>query len=98
MPFIANSDADRDGMIAAIGVGSVEELFADIPAARRFPALKLPKGLSELEVLREIEILSAKNLTSDCSSWFLGAGVYNHFIPSIVSALASRGEFLTAYT
>ncbi len=98
MPFIANSNADREAMLATIGIGSIDDLFADIPTVRRFPELKLPAGLSELEVLREIEILSAKNLTSDCSSWFLGAGVYNHFIPSIVPALASRGEFLTAYT
>ncbi len=98
MPFIANSDADREAMLAAIGLGSIDELFADIPASRRFPELALPKGLSELEVLREIEILSSKNLTSGCSAWFLGAGAYNHFIPTLVPALASRGEFLTAYT
>lgn len=98
MPFIANSDADRAAMLEAVGVESVRDLFADIPESRRFPALHMPKGLSELEVLREIEILSAKNLSASCSSWFLGAGVYNHFIPALVPALAGRGEFLTAYT
>ena len=98
MPFIANSDADRREMLEAVGVKSVEDLFSDIPEARRFPRLDLPKGLSELEVLREIEVLSSKNLSSSCSAWFLGAGAYNHFIPALVPSIAGRGEFLTAYT
>lgn len=98
MPFIPITDADRTAMLAAIGVKSVEELFADIPAARRYPKLGLPAGLSELEVLREIEALAAKNLAASSSAWFLGAGAYNHFIPALVPALATRGEFLTAYT
>jgi glycine dehydrogenase subunit 1 len=98
MPFIPNTDADRAAMLEVVGKGSVEALFADIPASRRFPALKLPRGISELEVLREIEALSAKNLNAGQAAWFLGAGAYNHFIPALVPALASRGEFLTAYT
>ncbi|TFG83517.1 MAG: aminomethyl-transferring glycine dehydrogenase subunit GcvPA [Spirochaetales bacterium] len=98
MPFIANSDADREAMLAAIGVKSVEELFEDIPSAKRFPELGLPQGLSELEVLREIESLAAKNVSANTCAWFLGAGAYNHFIPSVVPALAMRGEFLSAYT
>lgn len=98
MPYIANSPSDREAMLSAIGVSDVAELFADIPASRRFPALDLPEGLSEMEVLAEIEALAAKNLTSKDAAWFLGAGAYNHFIPSLVPALASRGEFLTAYT
>ncbi len=98
MPFIANTDSDRAAMLAAIGAGSVEELFADLPAGKRFPDLGLPNGVSELEALREIEALAAKNLSASSSAWFLGAGAYNHFIPALVPALASRGEFLTAYT
>ncbi len=98
MPFIPNSEVERKAMLEVIGKGSVEELFSDIPASRRFPPLKLPDGISELEVLKEIEALSAKNLGAGQAAWFLGAGAYNHFIPSIVPALASRGEFLTAYT
>jgi glycine dehydrogenase subunit 1 len=85
-------------MLATIGKPNVEALFADIPAAKRFPPLKLPLGLSEMEVLAEIEEMSARNLTAKDAAWFLGAGAYNHFIPSVVPALASRGEFLTAYT
>lgn len=98
MPFIPNSDADRRAMLDVIGKESVEALFADIPASRRFPELKLPAGLSEYEVLREIEAMAAKNLDAGKAAWFLGAGAYNHFIPALVPAIASRGEFLTAYT
>jgi len=98
VPFIPNTSADREAMLAAIGVKSVDELFSDIPAAKRFPKLGLPEGLSELEALREIESLAAKNLSASNSAWFLGAGAYNHFIPAAVPALASRGEFLSAYT
>ena len=98
MPFIPNTDADRVAMLAAIGAKSVEELFDDIPAARRFPKLGLPAGQSELEVLREVEAMAARNVAASSCAWFLGAGAYNHFIPALVPALASRGEFLTAYT
>ncbi len=98
MPFVANSNADRAAMLAAVGVKDMDELFADIPAARRFPRLDLPEALSELEALREVEALAAKNVTASTCAWFLGAGAYNHFIPAVVGAIASRGEFLTAYT
>jgi len=98
VPFIANTDADRKAMLDTIGVKSVDELFSDIPAVNRFPQLGLDKGLSELEVMREIESLAARNLSANNTAWFLGAGAYNHFIPAAVAALASRGEFLTAYT
>ena len=98
MPFIPNTEADREAMLSLIGKKDIASLFSDIPASRRFPRLKLPEGISELEVLKEIESMSARNLGSGQAAWFLGAGAYNHFIPSLVPALASRGEFLTAYT
>jgi glycine dehydrogenase subunit 1 len=98
MPYIAATEADRAAMLERIGVGSVEELFSDIPAAFRFPGLDLPEPLSELEATRELEALASKNLTASSAAWFLGAGAYYHFIPAVVGALASRGEFLTAYT
>jgi len=98
MPFIPNSDADRESMLAIVGKPDIASLFADIPAAKRFPALKLPLGISEMEVLDEIEAMSTRNTGARDASWFLGAGAYNHFIPSVVPAIASRGEFLTAYT
>ncbi len=98
MPFIPTTDADRAQMLSLIGVDDIASLFSDVPSAKRFPELKLPAGLSEYEVLSEVEALSKKNLSADGRPWFLGAGAYNHFIPSVVPALASRGEFLTAYT
>lgn len=98
MPFIPNTEADRKAMLSRIGVGSIDELFCDIPKDRRYPGLGLDKGLSELEVMREIESMAGKNMTSSKCGWFLGAGAYNHFIPSTVPALAGRGEFLTSYT
>ncbi|MCX7024212.1 MAG: aminomethyl-transferring glycine dehydrogenase subunit GcvPA [Spirochaetes bacterium] len=98
MPFIPNTEADRQAMLSEIGIGSVEALFDDIPAGKRFPKLDLPKGISEMEVLREIGAMAAKNATASNFAWFLGAGAYNHYIPALVPALASRGEFMTSYT
>jgi glycine dehydrogenase subunit 1 len=85
-------------MLERIGVASIDELFLDIPKARRFPKLDLPGPLSEMEVAREIDSLASRNVTASTCAWFLGAGAYNHFIPALVPAIASRGEFLTAYT
>jgi glycine dehydrogenase subunit 1 len=85
-------------MLKAIGVSSIEELFAPVPADLRFPAIGLDEGLSEGETLDEIGALAEKNADADRCRWFLGAGAYNHFIPAAVGALSSRGEFLTAYT
>jgi glycine dehydrogenase subunit 1 len=98
MPYLAATGADRAAMLERIGAGSVEELFSDIPERARFPEIELPSPLSEMEAMREIEALAARNLTASASAWFLGAGAYYHFIPAVVPALASRGEFLTAYT
>ena len=98
MPYLPTTDANRQAMLAAIGVSDVAELFHDVPAAHRFPALDLPAGVSELEVLNELYGLARKNSSTGCYATFLGAGAYNHFIPSAIPALASRGEFLTAYT
>jgi glycine dehydrogenase subunit 1 len=85
-------------MLRVLGISSTEELFAEIPQELRFPALDLEAGLSETETLREIAGLADLNAGADQYRWFLGAGAYDHSIPSAVGALASRGEFLTAYT
>ena len=98
MPYIPVTEGQRDDMLRALGLSSIEELFRDIPEAFRFPKLKLDGGLCEDEVLAEIGALAAQNLDAASCSWFLGAGAYNHFIPAAVGALAGRGEFLTAYT
>ncbi|MEI2692904.1 MAG: aminomethyl-transferring glycine dehydrogenase subunit GcvPA [Anaerolineae bacterium] len=98
MPFIANTDADRAAMLAAVGVERVEDLFHDVPEAYRYPALDLPEALSELEALRELAGMAAENDNLDELTSFLGAGAYRHFIPSVVDFLSGRSEFYTAYT
>jgi len=98
MPYIANTDENKKEMLAKIGVSSVAELFHDVPENYRFPELKLPKAASELEVLNELYAMALKNSSTGCYATFLGAGAYNHFVPSAVQYLAGRGEFLTAYT
>lgn len=86
-------------MLDAIGIDSVEDLFAAIPEASRFEGtLDLPEGASELQLQRELIGLASKNRGADAFACFLGAGAYDHFIPSFVDQMISRGEFLTAYT
>jgi len=85
-------------MLEAIGVSSVAELFRDVPQSFRFPELKLPKAASEMEILDELYAMALKNSTTGCFATFLGAGAYNHFVPSVIPYLAGRGEFATAYT
>ena len=98
MSFIPNTDADRMKMLEAVGVGSVADLFHDVPEEHRFPQLDLPPFLSELEVLKELEEWSGRNASAGSTPCFLGAGSYHHFIPSVVDAVISRSEFATAYT
>ncbi|MBI2935830.1 MAG: aminomethyl-transferring glycine dehydrogenase subunit GcvPA [Chloroflexi bacterium] len=97
-PYLPNTEDQRQEMLRAIGVESVEELFSDVPAGYRNPPLELPVPLSEMELLQEMEGLAAQNAVPGSYPCFLGGGAYRHFIPSIVSALLSRGEFLTPYT
>src|SRR5438270_11035325 len=85
-------------MLAALGMASLDELFADIPATLRNPSLALPPALGELELQREAARLAGRNVPVNGMPCFLGAGSYRHFLPSVVGALASRGEFATAYT
>src|SRR5437763_1187980 len=86
-------------MLAAIGVSSIEELFADIPAQLRLGRpLSLDPGLSELEVFEELRALAAKNVSTDEEVSFLGAGMYDHYIPALVDSIIQRSEFLTPYT
>jgi glycine dehydrogenase subunit 1 len=95
--FLSLTTEDRDAMLAAIGVASIEDLFRDIPAAVRFDrTLDVPPALSEAELTRHFEQLAAKNILDDVS--FLGAGIYDHYVPAVVDAVLQRGEFLTAYT
>jgi glycine dehydrogenase subunit 1 len=98
MTYIPNTDADRREMLAAIGLESVAELFHDVPEEHRFPELFLPPALSEMEVLRELGALADENDDLNHVTCFLGAGAYNHFVPSVVDFLLKRSEFFTAYT
>lgn len=98
MSYVANTASDQKAMLEAIGANSVEELFDAIPADVRFPKLNLPEPLSEMEILAEMEQMADSNADAHHYTWFLGAGAYNHFVPSIVPQLQMRGEFYTAYT
>jgi glycine dehydrogenase subunit 1 len=86
-------------MLTAVGAASIDDLFAEIPeAVRRREPLALPVGLSEAEVLAELRRLAALNTPASQLISFLGAGIYDHYIPSVVDAVVSRSEFFTAYT
>ena len=98
MTYIPHTDADRRAMMEAIGVESIELLFHNVPDKVRFPVLDLPDALTELEAAGELNEIASHNLTANDLPTFLGAGAYNHFIPSVVGHVLQRGEFLTAYT
>ena len=97
-PYSPNTDSDREQMLAAIGIGSIDELFRDIPEEFRNPDLDIRPPTSELELGREIRALAGSNAVPGDYACFLGAGSYRHFIPAIVRQLASRAEFMTCYT
>lgn len=98
-PFLSLTDADRDAMLETIGVASVEELFRDIPERVRLGReLDLEPPLSEAEIVAHLAELAARNVDSSREISFLGAGIYDHYVPAVVDWVMSRGEFLTAYT
>ena len=93
------TDADLEAMLETIGVDSVDALFRDIPAGVRLDRpLDLEPALSEPELVRHLEGLAARNVDTTRELSFLGAGVYDHYVPAVVDVVLSRGEFLTAYT
>jgi glycine dehydrogenase subunit 1 len=97
--FIPNTPEDIKEMLAAIGASSIEELFADIPreVLEKCEPLGL-EPLSELEVIREVQKIATENIDPTQFVSFLGGGIYDHFIPSVVEHIISRSEFYTAYT
>ena len=99
MTYIPISPRERDSMLETIGVKSLDDLFKDVPAKHRFPNLELPPALTEMEAAAELADIAASNehVRGDLIS-FLGAGAYNHYIPSVVDHILRRGEFYTAYT
>jgi len=97
--YTAVTDSDREAMLEAIGVASVEELFGEIPAAVRLEReLDLPPGLGEAEVYAHLRTLAARNGSTEDELCFLGAGMYDHYVPALIDMLLGRSEFLTPYT
>jgi len=97
--YVSATEADRQEMLATIGVGSIDELFAEIPAQLRLDRpLALGSGLSEPEVFEELRALAARNVSADDEISFLGAGMYDHYVPALVDSIIMRSEFLTPYT
>lgn len=98
MAYIPHTDADREAMLAAIGIDSLDHLFDSVPEEHRFPKLNLLDKQSEMETLWEMQALANANASAADCPMFLGAGAYNHYIPSVVNHILLRGEFYTAYT
>jgi glycine dehydrogenase subunit 1 len=97
--YTSATDADRKAMLERIGAASIDELFADIPEGVRLDRpIDLPPGKPEQEVYGYLRELASRNVSADDEITFLGAGMYDHFVPSLVDALLSRSEFLTPYT
>ena len=97
--YTSATDRDRAEMLAEIGVGSIEDLFESIPAALRLGRpLDLPSGLSEAEVHAHLRDLAERNVSAQDEVTFVGAGMYDHYVPALVDAIIERSEFLTPYT
>lgn len=99
MPYIPHIEQDIKEMLQVVGAGSVDDLFKVIPEGLRLKKLlDLPPGLSEQELAAEMKRLSSRNSTVDDHISFIGAGAYNHYIPSVVNHTLLRSEFYTSYT
>ncbi len=98
MRYISNTDNDRKEMLEAIGVRSFEELIEKIPASLQNFQLDIPAGLSEPELMHDLGATGRMNKHAADHASYLGGGVYDHYVPTVVSHLAHRGEFITSYT
>jgi glycine dehydrogenase subunit 1 len=98
--YTAITPADLDAMLAAVGVGSMQEIFdRQIPAGVRLGrALALPDGMGEQDVYEHLRALAARNTSVEDELSFLGAGMYDHYVPALIDMLMERSEFLTPYT
>jgi glycine dehydrogenase subunit 1 len=97
--YLSLTEADREAMLAQIGVDSVEELFRDIPEAVRFGGrLDLEPPLSEQELVAHLTELAERNVPAGEELSFLGAGIYDHYVPAVVDSVLAQGQLLTAYT
>lgn len=99
MRYLPHNDADRADMLARIGVRTIDDLFADIPADKRLRRpLPLPNHQSEMSVERTLGDMAAKNIAAGAAAFFVGCGAYKHHVPASVDHLIQRSEFLTSYT
>ncbi|NLT72856.1 MAG: aminomethyl-transferring glycine dehydrogenase subunit GcvPA [Chloroflexi bacterium] len=98
MAYVPHTATDRAEMLALIGAASCEALFESIPEECRYPKVTLPEPVSEMEMLAELRALGRRNTSVLDRPCFLGAGAYNHYVPSVVPHLTGRSEFYTAYT
>src|SRR6266705_1804054 len=99
MGYLSITDDDRAAMLETIGVQTIEELFQDIPAGVRFGReLELEPPLGEQELSRHLDELAVRNVDTSKELSFLGAGIYDHYVPAVVDTVLQRGELLTAYT
>src|SRR3954463_13274507 len=97
--YTSATDADRQEMLAAIGVDTIDDLFADLPEGGRLGrGIDLPQGKPEQEVYAYLRDLSAKNTSAEDEVSFLGAGMYDHYVPALIDSILQRSEFLTPYT
>src|SRR3954470_8560092 len=97
--FTSATDADRGEMLARIGVSSLDDLFADIPEHLRLERpLDLPGGMSEQDVFNHFADLAPRNPRTGEETPFLGAGMYDHYVPALIDSIVQRSEFLTPYT
>ncbi|MGF7060290.1 aminomethyl-transferring glycine dehydrogenase subunit GcvPA [Brassicibacter mesophilus] len=97
--YIPNTEGDKKLMLDSIGVKSIDDLFEDVPKELKFNRkLDISEALSESEIIKHMASLTDKNMSTDELTCFLGAGAYDHYIPSIVKHLAMRSEFYTSYT
>ena len=91
--YSPHTDTDRKAMLETIRVDDIEKLFQDLPTEHLFPEMDLPPGISEMEILTELDSIAWANDTTQEIISFLGAGAYNHYIPAVVDAILQRGEF-----
>src|SRR3712207_1023078 len=97
--YTSATDADRCAMLDRIGVSSLDDLFADIPEKLRLGRpLDLPEGMSEQDVFTHLAALAARNRHADEEVTFVGAGMYDHYVPALIDSIVQRSEFLTPYT
>src|SRR5215510_2178469 len=97
--YIANTPEEQKRMLGVIGAASIEELLVRIPGKARLPRpLGIPAAIAETDLIRHMKALAARNADADTHVCFMGAGSYDHYVPSPINHLISRGEFFTAYT